>query len=1408
MAHLEPEALCVLKLAAPGHAEFLLREAAHATTLRDLALPRLLEVGELSLPPELADTRAEAAQAEAAQAEGASLFTLWQYVPGVTADEVTLDARGAARVLRDVARGLARLHAMGLSHGDVKPANIRVDDSRACLLDLGLTAPITCALPEGGSPRYLPPDLTQGTSAGRDLYALGVTLIELLVPAARRAKSPAPYLTKVDRTEPLAEALQGIAEELLSPAPGRRPAASWLWRRAAALLGEPDPAGLPTPEQVEASYLWLRRAELLGDVTQLSAPTRDWAACYARLSRAIARQRARVLGEPEAPPSPSAAELTESGRRRWLLELIGPDAIYFPPLSLSEAELATRLSQLAQARPLAAISAAELMGGAPTPPPTSLQELALRLAGRVDAETLRAGEALVRLHDQREAEAEATQVRGAVEANLAEHPRQSRGTPSALERVEPVLRIALARALRRRAEHARAAKVLEAARAQPHCLAELSECHRRLGEPATARRLALKVLSTPEARPDAQARAAATLARVALAEGNTAEALRAIEGAPFTPAIAEARALAELDRARRAEAPLDTKAPLHTKTPLDTKTPLEAALHSLELGLTTAADEEDTARLSAVRGMIEHQRGDTRAAGRAFASAVESAQRAGALFEEASYLTGLAAAASDAGWVGRALAAAERAALIFNGLGERGLAARALLNQAAAAGAAGATGAALQSAEQSRLLAERSGDQRCALLAQLAYAALLIDAGRLEEAEHARARAEREAGSAADSSVILLTAVLRLRLGSAPPDALSWIAQHDALSRAPGAEAARLEWLRARLDAQRTAPVGRSDELLREAIGLIAVKEPTPARGQVLLAGARLALALSSGDAARRLFTEARRVERQLRRKVPAELLPSFELLPWVTELRAAGELGHLATSGAGALAADQLARLEQIIRSLSRRDSLRDLFGQILDALVLWAGVERGLLLLTAPGGALRIRAARGLVSGDLTTDQRALSMTLARRALARREPVVAVDAQGELPELSESVHALNLRSVLAAPLLARGEALGVVYLDDRDRRAAFGEAERAWVRLLASVAAIAIAEARDQLALRRAARRAERAATRLERELRAERRKPPNERAHPELVGSSPAMTQLIERIRKVAETELPVLILGESGTGKELVARAIHQDSARAPRALVVENCAAIPETLLESALFGHVRGAFTGADRARPGLFELANGGTLFLDEVGEMSLGMQAKLLRVLESGEVRAVGSSRTEHVDVRIIAATHRDLAARVREGSFREDLRYRLEVLSLNVPPLRERKEDIRELVAHFIARHPTARGAPARLSPAALRLLEAYPWPGNVRQLENELLRALVLGGDPLTAEHFSAELSQRREPGSEVPNPTLKEAVTRLQRRLLEEALTATHGNQSEAARQLGVSRYGLQKMLRRLETEDT
>src|SRR5208283_561531 len=205
------------------------------------------------------------------------------------------------------------------------------------------------------------------------------------------------------------------------------------------------------------------------------------------------------------------------------------------------------------------------------------------------------------------------------------------------------------------------------------------------------------------------------------------------------------------------------------------------------------------------------------------------------------------------------------------------------------------------------------------------------------------------------------------------------------------------------------------------------------------------------------------------------------------------------------------------------------------------------------------------------------------------------------------------------------------------------------------------------------------------------------------------------------RVTASDVPVLVVGESGTGKELIARAIHMNGPRARQAFVSENCASVPETLLESTLFGHVKGAFTGASATRAGLFDIADGGTLFLDEIGEMSLAMQAKLLRVLQDGEVRPVGGERARKVDVRIIAATHRDLEAMVAAGTFREDLLYRLNVITLRVPALRERPEDIPLLVDHMIAKH--AGGRRVKVTRPAMVKLASFPWPGNVRQLENE-------------------------------------------------------------------------------------
>jgi len=302
---------------------------------------------------------------------------------------------------------------------------------------------------------------------------------------------------------------------------------------------------------------------------------------------------------------------------------------------------------------------------------------------------------------------------------------------------------------------------------------------------------------------------------------------------------------------------------------------------------------------------------------------------------------------------------------------------------------------------------------------------------------------------------------------------------------------------------------------------------------------------------------------------------------------------------------------------------------------------------------------------------------------------------------------------------------------------------------------------------------------------------------------------MLELFRLLDRVTETALPVVIYGESGTGKELVARAIHHNGPRRAKPFVSESCAAIPETLLEAALFGHARGAFTGADSERRGLFEVAHGGTLFLDEVGEMSPGMQAKLLRVLQTGEFRRLGGERTVHVDVRLLCASNRDLSRLVEEGAFREDLFYRLNVVRVGLPPLRERRDDIPLLVEHFLGKHAQKRGAkPPRLQRAALQKLVGYRWPGNVRELENEILRAAALGGETIAVEDLSPQVAAG-DPEAAFDSPDdlgLKKRVERLERTLLREAMARADGNQTQAARLLGLSRFGLQKKLRRYGLE--
>ncbi len=321
-----------------------------------------------------------------------------------------------------------------------------------------------------------------------------------------------------------------------------------------------------------------------------------------------------------------------------------------------------------------------------------------------------------------------------------------------------------------------------------------------------------------------------------------------------------------------------------------------------------------------------------------------------------------------------------------------------------------------------------------------------------------------------------------------------------------------------------------------------------------------------------------------------------------------------------------------------------------------------------------------------------------------------------------------------------------------------------------------------------------------RLRSEVRAERR-------FGEIVARTPAMVRALEVAEKVARHPSPVLISGASGTGKELVARLIHRESTRASEPFVPVNCGAIPDTLLESEFFGYVKGAFTGADRDRPGLFEAANGGTLFLDEVGELPLALQVKLLRALQEGEVRRLGGSRSTEVDVRVIAASNRDLESMVGQGTFREDLYYRLAVVPIHLPPLRRRVEEIPDLAHHFLQRHRDRLGVKVEtVAPAAMEVLLSYSWPGNIRELENLLERLAVLSeGTEIRLEDLPEDIRHPTPERSPVEfsddDLSVKRHGAELEKVLIQRAMERTGGNKTQAAELLELSPRALRYKIR-------
>jgi Nif-specific regulatory protein len=488
-----------------------------------------------------------------------------------------------------------------------------------------------------------------------------------------------------------------------------------------------------------------------------------------------------------------------------------------------------------------------------------------------------------------------------------------------------------------------------------------------------------------------------------------------------------------------------------------------------------------------------------------------------------------------------------------------------------------------------------------------------------------------------------------------------------------------------------------------------------------------------------------------------------------------------------------QMARdLAALLKLCTTINALRDaesLQRHLLETIFEVVPAERGAILLT--GATIEeIVSVFGWEREPAAAQPVPVSRTITQQVLQSGMALLSNDVleRAEFAGVA-SLEASRIRALLCVPLIMRGRALGVIYLTSAAAQP-FDQDHLHLITVMSGIAAVALQNARqiEQLA---GENEQLRAAVGLEHEL----------------IGASPRLQSVCQFIARVAPTDSTVLIRGESGTGKELAARALHRNSVRAGRAFVALNCAAITETLLESELFGHERGAFTGAIAQKKGKLELADGGTLFLDEIGELAPTLQAKFLRVLQEREYERVGGTRTLKVDVRVIAATNKDLQQAINNGGFRPDLYYRLNVVSFEMPPLRERRDDIPILADHFVRKYAQKfKRRVAGLSPPAAACLRAYDWPGNVRELENAIERAVVLGAtDTILPEDLPESVLESATPTTAGAGASqYHEAIKQAKRQLILRAVEQAGGSYIEAARLLGVHPNYLHRLIRNLD----
>ena len=1354
-----------LKVLAEGASEremsALVREAVALSGLEGLGVPRVVRFGRLP--------------------RSGRAFLVRELVDGKSLEEV-IDEGATLRALPALARAadqLTVLHRAGLFHGDVKPANIVVESGgRTTFVDLGLAAPFRDggSQAEGLTPRYAAPELLRGAplTVRAEVYALGVTLTEIV------SESGGANLSR----EVLRE-LRAVAERATLSQPTERfPSvdefASAL-RRAAGLPATPELGAeqvAPWPvvgvESTSAQLLDRVRALEPGAHLRIVGPSGSG-------RTALLRRVAWSLGvlgsslawvEDVSSLSSLNAELGAHASLRGVLVLVD-DAD-----ALSDASLAALTDARAQGARLVTVGGASWSGPVVdfAVPPLDEQAAIELLRGAVPSLTQSLLKRVFEVSGGRPGELRRL-VRIIASDALASEEDLERvlGSLDGCS-VPPTDPLSRARYFLERGRYNDVRTSLDALIEDERIETVIVRARLRLGmgDASGAAKLLQDLSERGDATREEQRSIALYLARTEISLNGYQRALSLLG-----PLLAE-------------PPPLCTEALAYRGLALSMLGKQQEAHEALELSLAQAT-ESGAARLEAIAlaslGLVAQRCDRNDEAGEIYRRAISAAERASDAGALATIQLNLGGVLRIRGDIAGAIEQYEAAVDMGRRSGRRSSALQALLNLANAdlfLGRVARARGAIETLDEQR--AELSSVMCAQLLGLSAELQLREGNGELAvEKFDACAQAFEALGRGVDAAEARLEGVLAA-VRAPRPDLLklrAWLSRSEADLAGASVHRSLLLLASARLKnllGDELGARGNLDDALAAARSaaqkdwvwraLEARAELEEAGGQPLLARRDREEALAVlEEIGARLPRDLREVywndtrRRTLRASVPVAIgVAATEFQPFSSLKNAplpprSNSSLHAGTSASISQLSStpleqRLSRILEVNSRLVGELDLARLTERVTDYAVELARAEHGFVLLKQASGALTVHTQRSR-AGDAAHAE--FSRSIAETVVRTGEPVLTMNAQSDARMRGfASVHQMLLESVVCVPILAPdGEAIGALYLETRVRPGAHFERELPTLRAFADQVAIALENARlinenkqraDALttaneALEEAQERLRELLDGRTEQLKRARQKLRDARealyghfGYQGLVGTSEAMRRVYALIDRVRDTDVPVLITGESGTGKEMVARAIHSASARSKARTLGVNCGAIPENLLESELFGHVKGAFTGADRDRKGLFRDCQGGTILLDEIGETPLKMQAGLLRVLQERRVRPVGGNREEEIDVRMLFATNRDLSQMVAAGKFREDLYYRIHVVEVRVPALRERPEDIPQLVDHFLglfaARYKREKNG---LTKEALQRLAQYGWPGNVRQLENVLLNAWVLSDD---------------------------------------------------------------------------